>query len=670
MTTNQEHIMSKNQPFSLFFEKRKILEKIIRQQLIFLNVLDMKVWIETIKNLEERVHADNFKVLILGEFKRGKSTFINALLGQEILPSYAKPTTAIINEIKWGDMRRAVLHFNPDENGSIKSPQEIPIEKIEEYVVIKDGVNKKEAIHTTLYEKVDIFWDLDLCKDGVEIIDSPGLNENEIRQKVTMDYLSTVDAVLFVLTCDALASQSEIDVINNTLIKSGHEDIFFICNRFDSIRKKEREDIKKYGISRLAPLTKKGEKRVFFLSALQALEGRLDDDLSLVETSGILPLEQDLQDFLIHDRGNIKLLRSAMELKRSIQESRRIIPERRCLLQTDIKTLEERYSQAQKPLQQLQIQRQQIISRIDNFLEDMKLAVRVEAQNFYVQLADVKINEWIEEYEIKEPIKLLKWEWFTKQIEKVITEITEYLASQIEGEVGHWQTEKLEPIIKQKLEALMIELDEKAADFIDNVDNLRLQIAPNSLNTSTIADGEKKSGIERVLAGVGGFIVGGVGSAAVGSLFGYQEMLKSIIPQLALFVGSLIIGIANPLILIPIMLSGGLAQSFFKMRATNDKVKKEVAKKYIDQIRNSNYEQSCQIADSVVDKLRDFQTKIDQGLGKEIQNIQEQVNSILVEKQKGDANVQEKLRQLENIEQNMNKMDIKLDEFITQVTLG
>lgn len=664
--------MTDNQAYGLFFKKREVLEKIIKQQLTFLNALDMKGWIDTINNLSERVKSDNFKVLVVGEFKRGKSTFINALLGEEILPSYAKPCTAIINEIKWGETRRALLHFSSDDSGNNQpTSQDIPIDQIEEYVVIKDGVNEKEAIHNMPYEKVELFWDLDLCKNGVEIIDSPGLNENEVRQKVTMDYLSTVDAILFVLTCEALASQSEIDVINNTLRKAGHEDIFFICNRFDSIRKREREDIKQYGINKLAPLTKKAEKRVFFISALKALEGRLDDDDDEVQKSGILPLEKDLQEFLIDDRGKIKLLRPAMELRRSIQEARRVIPERRTLLQTDVKTLEQRYADAQKPLQELEIQRQQINSRVNNFLEDMRLAVRGKAQEFYVQLAEQKINEWINNYEIKEPIEFLKLQFLTTQIKRVVTEITEFFSEQIELELNSWQTEELEPMIKQKLDSLKFELDQKASNFLKDIDNLRLQIAPGSFSASTIVDSEKKvSPLERILATAGGFVIGGVGSAAVGAVFGYQEMLKSIIPQIGLAIGALLLGFTNPWVLIPVLMGGGLVQGFFKMKSTNNKVKEAVAKEYIKQIRSSNYEQSCQITDSVVEKLKDFQETIDQGLAKEIQSIRDQVNSILAEKQKGEANVEEKLAQLQLIEKNMNNMDVKLDEFITQVTLG
>ena len=99
------------QQYEYFQDKRKILESLMEKQLYIFNSLNMTGWEDTLHSLKERVHSDNFKVLVLGEFKRGKSTFINALLGNEILPAYATPCTAIINEVKWGDSPSALLHY-------------------------------------------------------------------------------------------------------------------------------------------------------------------------------------------------------------------------------------------------------------------------------------------------------------------------------------------------------------------------------------------------------------------------------------------------------------------------------------------------------------------------------------------------------------------------------
>ena len=66
----------------------------------------------TITPLIEQLRQATFKVLVIGEFKRGKSTFINALLGEKILPSAAAPCTAIISEVKYGAEKGATIYFN------------------------------------------------------------------------------------------------------------------------------------------------------------------------------------------------------------------------------------------------------------------------------------------------------------------------------------------------------------------------------------------------------------------------------------------------------------------------------------------------------------------------------------------------------------------------------
>jgi len=197
-----------------------------------LKMLDMRVEGQTLHQLIGRVSSDRLKVIILGEFKRGKSTFINAMLGREILPAFATPCTAVINEIGWGESPKATLYFrNPvlaplprplppgvvahieRAGGRNVPPLPVPIEALEEYVVIPDPAkDQARSVAESPYERVTLNWPLELCKNGVLIIDSPGLNEHGMRTKVTTDYLTTVDAVVFVMSCQALASQSELDV--------------------------------------------------------------------------------------------------------------------------------------------------------------------------------------------------------------------------------------------------------------------------------------------------------------------------------------------------------------------------------------------------------------------------------------------------------------------------
>lgn len=661
-----------NKQYELFQEKRSKLLSLIRQHLKILNTLAINYWEDNLRKLEDRLLSERFRVLVLGEFKRGKSTFINALLREEILPAKAPPCTAIINEIKWGESPQALLHFLPSQDGSVKPPLEISVDKIADYVVIKTGLDHKDGIKESPYEKVELFWPLEICKNGVEIIDSPGLNEHEIRQKVTIDYLSTVDAILFVLSCEALASKSEIDVVNNNLRKIGHEEIFFICNRFDLIRRQERDELKQYGISKLAPLTNGGAERVFFISAVQALDGRLDGDEELVKKSGILSLEKELEKFLASHRGRIKILQPAREFKEAIYQARRTIPERKALLQTDFKTLESRYEAAQIPLKQLEKTRQNIVQRIYNFRLDMKELVKQKARQFYEEVTN-KIEEKVQGYQVKEPFgiaDLLPWQ-IQAAVERIVTEITEYVSSCIETDVTMWQESELQPFLENRLQGLMTELDTKASEFLKMADQVRLDLAVgNSLLTSDVeVDGAKISAIERIIAAAGGFLFGNFVTAGLGAMFGIKEMVKGIVTQIAIASIAVVLFGSNPFLIIPVLLAGGFIQGLLKMNATTDNIKKSVAKKYKQEFPALAYKQSDEIAEALEIKLTEIQNMIDQGLANEINNIEDQVESILKEKQKGQGNVEQKLQELELLSQELDKLDSELDELITQVAL-
>ncbi|MEH2167884.1 MAG: dynamin family protein [Nostoc sp.] len=657
---------SPHEQFDLFQQRRKALVALIGRQLDVLDSLDMKGWQETLHKLETRVQADSFKVLVLGEFKRGKSTFINAMLGAEVLPAYAKPCTAIINEVKWGDPERALLHYTNSTDNGVKPAKEIPIDKIEEYVVIKENVGE---IKENPYEKLELFWPLEICKDGVEIIDSPGLNEHEIRQKVTMDYLSTVDAVLFVLSCEVLGSQSELNFIDNNLINMGHEDIFFICNRINQIRPKERESIKQYAFSKLADRTKRGKESIFFIDALGALEGRLEPDEQRLNQSGVPELEVELATFLTTQKGRLKILQPAKEVKSAIREARRIIPERETLLRTDLKILEERYEAAQEPLRLLELERQQIITRVSNFIADTKPSIHQKTQQLYQELAETKITEWMREYEIKEPVKFLKFEWVTSQIEKVVEEVKNYLANRIETEFATWQSSELQPFLTERLQNLMLELEQRAEAFVRNVEDLRVDlIAGTSASQDTITYQEAKvSLLERVLAAAGGYLLGNAAAGALGAAFGFQEMAKGLIAQFALFAVTYAFAGLNPFILIPAMVIGGLVQGAWKIQSTNDKIKAAVTEKFINQIRTDSFQRADELSNAVVQQIGKIKDAVDQELGQEIQNIRDQVDSILSEKQKGQENVEQKLHELASIRKNLDAIDNELDELITQV---
>jgi len=654
--------------YEFFLEKQQQLLSLIQRQLQILRALGMKEVEENIRYLEERVSNLNFKVLVLGEFKRGKSTFINSLLRQAVLPAYSTPTTAIINEVKWGETPKALLHYRHSDT-EIIPPQEIPIDEIESYVTIQDFNQSAAELQDSQYEKVELFWPLELCRQGVEIIDSPGLNENVVRQQITMDYLGQVDAILFVLTCLQLGpSQSEKNVIDQ-LHDYQHQDIFFICNFFNNVQEKEKQRTTNHALSQFSKFTNLEQNGIFFITASEALEGYQENNQDKLQKSGIQKVEQNLAQFLTKEKGRIKIQRSQKVLRDSMIRARDVIPEREAMLQTDVKTLEARYAAAQDSLNKLERDRQNIILKISNTRSDLKDLVQSKARDFFEQSAK-KVDIWVDKYQVKAPIKLLSTDVFQIEnaVKRIVDEVTKFLSSKVEAELKIWQKDVLQPFLSSRLSDLTNDLDDKAQNFVTQVDATKMQIITGSTEIkldNIQVQGAKISAMERILAGISGFVMMDYGAAIMGGLFGYQEMLKSLIPQLATVIVTVAIAGFNPWILIPAILGSASISGLLKTASLTEKAKETVAKEYANRIRMTN--KASEMAQAVADKLGEIQNAVDQGLGNELQSIRTQVESVLTEKRAGQANVNGKLRELKSLQQELNQIDLALTELMQQI---
>jgi ribosome biogenesis GTPase A len=656
-----------DQGYQEFQQKINTLVSLIEKQINLARLLNRLDQVANLKNLQTIVQSTTFKVMVLGEFKRGKSTFINSLLGKEILPAYATPCTAIINEVKWGEIERAVLHFNQVDGQAKKEPIEIPVDKIEEYVVIKDDVDQSQAINETPYKKLELFWPLKLCENAVEIIDSPGLNEHKTRQQVTEDYLVTVDVIILLLGCDQPLAKSEQEVIDNKLKLNGHEDIFFVCNKINLIRKKDEIDkVKQYFISKLSSRTRLGAEHIFFINALGALDGKVENDNEALQKSGVPEFEVALQKFLTNERGRVKILRPAQELKNAINEVRKTIPEQKSMLQTGVAELEKRFASAQEPLKILDEKRRSIVRKLGLSIEDTKEQVTYKTKDFCRELVP-KIKTIAQEYQLQTEIKLL-FQDPRPSIEAAVKEITSYLESQLEKEFSTWQRSELEPLLAKRMEHIKSSLDSEATEFINKVDNLRLELAGVAISKVEVSKGDvgvrDVSAVERIFSAAGGFLIGGIGAAAIGATFGYQEMLKSLIPQLVIgIVGYIFIGL-NPITLVP-MLVAALIQGKMMEGGLGDRIKEEVAKKFSEQLSTTTVDIVENVGNAVLAKLNKIKNLVDKGLEAEIQNINNQVKNVLDEKQKGQAKVDEKLKQLDTLAQEVNTIDQKLYDLIS-----
>ena len=673
--------MEMNAIFQHYAENRQKLQTIFDDARQLFTELDARTELQQMIKTADTLNRDSFKVLVVGEFKRGKSTFINALLGEEVLPAFATPCTAVINEIKYSEEKKAVLHFAenlpeqmpelaPDVAKHIEQyrgkgpipPMEIPVDRIEEFVVIPDpGKDQAESIAESPFSLVEIFWPIDLCKNRVEIIDSPGLNEHGTRTKVTTDYLSHVDAVIFVLSCSALASQSEMQVISDSIIASGHEEIFFVCNRFDEVRERERPRVMDYAQKRLADKTTL-ENGIHFLSALNALDAKLDHDDSALERSGFPDLEKDLITFLVDNKGHLKLLRPASALKRQIRTLiRETIPMQKQMLSTDMTELQAKYEEEKPRLEDAEKRRFLIREKLNEKSIRIKESMRRETRAFISNLA-YTAPDLIKTYQTQAKVTFLSLQNHKRQCEDMVKE----LLTLLEADLARRQKEWAQTVLAEMQNQIQDMADSARPDlkqFQDAVDDIKLSLSCNSIT----ADQRDVPAWERGVATGLGFVLFGVGGIFQAGQDGFKGLCKSLTPLLAVWGATVVLGVTNPWIIIPALLGAGSLSAIFSNMKIEDKLREKLGEEVKDSLLKAAEEQTENAVGKIAESLDAIITQVDNGMKHEIETIRENVENILQIKKDGEDKARAKEQFLVAATKRAESLIDAIDEFAETV---
>ena len=664
MALNQEDL-------SKFREQRERLGGMLSEASHIVQELNMASAGENLAKLSKKVNDDTFKIQVVGTFSNGKSTVINALLGEEVLPAYALPTTAVINEVKYGETKEAILHFrNPlpeklPASLSAKAmehmrkfnmknipPLHIEYCDIENYVVIPMGEDPKEMLLESPYEKVELFWPLPMLKEGVEIIDSPGLNESETRAHLTMEYLTKADAILFVLAADKLCAQDEMDFIENNLKSNGFSDPFFVVNRFDLIKEKEKERTKQFAELKLSDYT---TNSIYYISAQQSLDGTIKNDYSLIAGSGMELFVTRLTDFLTKDKGKMKLSQPARELKRILNNEAlyKIIPGQRVMLESSLDDVKARYEKAKPQLELLKSKRDQIISKLTLRIEQSKQEFKRVVNRNTCSVAEM-IPGWIQDYKPKHTIGLIPTE---KKIQAAVIEITDYIKQQLNVQQNKWKTEVMMPIVNEKAQYIFDSSEKDLTKLYSAIDEVTIQIT-NDNNVKP----EPIPVWQRIAGAAGGMLLGCPDVAIAGGLNG---LTKELAKNIGLVLGTeailgLLIGFTNPFVLV-----GGIIAAILGGGFSGDKAMKTLKSKLSDvivqKICDNSDEGSTKVADSIASKLNDIKNDISSALSNDISQTEQTVTGIIDEMKKGQANIDRRKEVISRCEEKIKSISINLD---------
>jgi ribosome biogenesis GTPase A len=284
-----------------------------------------------VRALSERIRDGRFYVTCVGQFKRGKSTLLNAIVGEPILPVGVVPVTAAVTLVRHGEPGSARVRFAAGDW------QKIAIGDLASFVAEEQNPENSKGVTA-----VEVFTPSELLATGMCLVDTPGIGSVFTgNTESTRAFVPHVDAALVVLGADPPISADELALVKQ--IAEQCADVLFVLNKADKLSDSELEEARRFTGHILSERAGLDGVRLFDVSATERLTGRgpMRDWQGLIEALGTLAQESgsDLVGAaeerglaLLADRLRHHLDERRAALVRPVEESeRRVEALRACL---------------------------------------------------------------------------------------------------------------------------------------------------------------------------------------------------------------------------------------------------------------------------------------------------------------------------------------------------
>ena len=209
----------------------------------------------------QRIAEGRFYVACVGQFKRGKSTLLNALIGKPLLPSGVTPVTTVPTILRFGERQRARVRLRSGEWTAIG------ITELEQYVSeTGNPQNKKEV------DALEVFVPSPLLREGMCFVDTPGIGSVfSANTAATHAFIPHIDAAIVVIGADPPIAGDELSLVEN--VAKQIPDLVFVLNKADRVTEHERKAAVAFAKQVLEERTRRPVRAIFEVSALQQLDG-------------------------------------------------------------------------------------------------------------------------------------------------------------------------------------------------------------------------------------------------------------------------------------------------------------------------------------------------------------------------------------------------------------
>jgi len=176
--------------------------------------------------------ARPLSIAIMGEFSAGKSTFVNALLGEAVAPMGVLPTTTTINVFRRGTGGGARIHYRDGRVAIVAADQ------VHDFLHGLDDTAAQRIRHVEIERTGSRMGD-------AAVVDTPGLNAlDEYHERVAREFIDEADAVVWVFSATRGGAASEAAMLGE--LRAGGRQVLGVLNKVDTLDASERQELSTY----------------------------------------------------------------------------------------------------------------------------------------------------------------------------------------------------------------------------------------------------------------------------------------------------------------------------------------------------------------------------------------------------------------------------------------
>ena len=248
---------------------------------------------------EDRLRQNRFDIVVLGQYKRGKTSFINALLGEDLLPTAIVPLTNVATRVRHAPHPSAHVAFLDGRT------EERPLEDLHLYTTEKGNPGNAKRVLL-----VEVGFPATALRDGTMVTDTPGIASIfEQNTRAAMEYIPQADAAIFLVNADPPISEAERAFLKE--VRPYMAKLFFVQNKIDQVSEEDQKESLAFTRAVIEETTGEHGIAIYPVSARLALQAKLENDPERLRQSRFDQFEQDLHDFLQRAKGRVLIASAA-----------------------------------------------------------------------------------------------------------------------------------------------------------------------------------------------------------------------------------------------------------------------------------------------------------------------------------------------------------------------